>query len=208
MYVRPVLISVPHAFCFVREENGWTKAKCDRLAGAAGRLLARFLGREGYLISADISRAVCDLNRPPCRSWPFRQRIVQWARQAQGGGIAIDVHSYASNGRGRVGKAARGAPLVLLDSCRANQQANSRTIDLARHIKRVTGYAEPPIFCSRLGDIRQQLVHEFGIPTVTLEFRDNLPRMELIRYLFAVATWAQSRTQIGAVAAANRSRLS
>ena len=192
----PALISVPHAFCFKRavEENGWVEAKCDRLAGLAGRILSQFLGREALLVSAHTSRSVCDLNRPQCRSWAFRQQIVQWAHSKQSCKIAIDVHSYRSNGSGRVGKAAKGAPLVLLDSCRANQKANFWTTDLARHIERETGYL-PPIFCSQLGDIRQQVVHEFGIPAITLEFRDNLHHTELIRYLFAVATWVQRRIE-------------
>ena len=184
-----IILAVPHGCCV--DFNG-KKGACDRLALPAVEAIVRWLRELQYagkitVVVPKITRSTVDLNRAVGTHHAFRRRL----RGAIHGTspLVLEIHSFHP-GRGRIGtQAGTHADLCLLDYC---QDLNSSTLTmklyhfLQKHA--LEKDRSMPVLCSRLGDIRKEMVQS-QIPYLSLEFNRNLSQDRLSRLTFWIARY-------------------
>lgn len=158
----------------------------------------------------DLPRRHCDLNRLTCRQTAYRRRLRQMVEQAETAGrrvLVIDVHSFR-DGHGRIGSMARGAPLLVLDHCwgprdrtsaatphhaliRHSQTSHALAAWLPRETPKVGfGKGRVPLLCTRLGDVRTELMMQFhhrASRVWSVEFNTELNHTRLQRLVHSLA---------------------
>lgn len=161
-----VLLTVPHASCPRDHKHGHP---CDTLAKHAARRVfdcARSdSGIERPLVSKDVPRAVCDLNRIQCRDHPWREKIRQRLR-AGGVAFVLDVHSYPPT----TPKGWAPFDLVLLDDAPAPR---TYTLDFARYMD--AAGIRVAVFRGKGNDIQDE-ARELGVRSMLLEFNEGIGR--------------------------------
>ena len=165
-----ILLSAPHAGCF--NHNG--DRDCDLLAEKAAHYL-HFLIPGSELYVGYVLRENLDLNRDQSLNDSFRIELRQAAKRLKPS-ISLDIHSYPES-------EFNGADIAILDEEPRASYAHGLFKFLQEHL---------PYYVEYLSGAKNSIMIEMrakGIPSVLIEFNENLSDDDLSTIDFVIVEW-------------------
>ena len=166
-----ILLSAPHAGCFFHPE----RRDCDLLAEKAANYL-HFLIPESELHVGYSDRAALDLNRDQSLDDPFRIDLRQAADQLKPV-ISLDIHSFPSSEFGN-------ADIAILDE----HPGTDYTRNLYEFLHSQLDLYQIAYFSGSGNSIMIEMRAK-GIPSILIEFNEDLPEDKLTTINFAIVEW-------------------